>query len=312
MNALRSARGIWVTAAAALLTACATESPPTLPANVEAVGDGVYLFKYGGHRSLFLVSGEGVIVTDPLNADAARDYRAAIEQITDQPVRFVVYSHYHWDRVSGAEIFTADGAQVVAQARCTERFEDNRNPNVIMPDISFDSEYQVSLGGRSLDLHYFGPGHGDCLTIMVARPANLIQIVDLVEPPRASFPRDRNVPYVKPHNLRKLFARTNELVATTGIETVLASHVLRVDDGQGQQVESPPTAPASIIADQARFWEAIYTTVEQARDAGDVGIDSFVKINKIDTTPFEEFDGYRKEDLPVIMRRFVGFYDMGR
>ena len=280
--------------------------------NVEAVGDGVYLFKHGGHRSLFLVTDEGVIVTDPLNANAAREYRAAIGQLTDQPVRYVVYSHYHWDRVSGADVFTADGAQVVAQERCGERFEDNPNPNVVMPDISFDSEYQVTLGGHSLDLHYFGPGHGDCLTVMVARPAGLIQIVDLVEPPRAAFPRDRNVPYVKPHNLRKLFARTHELVAATGINTVLASHVLTVDDGQGNQVESPPTGPVSIIADQARFWEAIYATVEMARDEGNVGIDSFVKIKTIDTTPFEEFDGYRKEDLPVIMRRFVGFYDMGR
>ena len=43
-----------------------------------------------------------------------------------------------------------------------------------------------------------------------------------------------------------------------------------------------------------------------------MGIDSFVRLKTIDLTPFEPFDGYRKEDLPIIMRRFVGFYDMGR
>jgi hypothetical protein len=298
--------------AAGLLTACSVTSPSVAPGKIEQVGDGVYLFQSGGHRSLFLVTDEGVIVTDPLNTQAARSYRAAIATLTDQPVKFVVYSHYHWDRVSGAEVFTAEGAQVVAQARCAERFVDNPNPNVVMPDITFDKEYKVSLGGRSLDLYYFGPSHGDCLTVMVAQPAGLMQIVDLVEPPRAAFPADRNVPYVKPHNLRAFFENARSLVMIAGVTEVLASHVRLIDDGQGTLIESPPTASALIIGDQARFWEEIYAAVKTAREQGNIGIDSFVKLKTIDTEPFEAFDRYRLEDLPTIMRRFAGFYDMGR
>jgi hypothetical protein len=299
-------------AAVGLLSACSVTPPSVEPGKTEQVGDGVYLFQSGGHRSLFLVTDEGVIVTDPLNADAARSYRAAIATLTDQPVKFVVYSHYHWDRVSGAEVFTAEGAQVVAQERCAERFVANPNPNVVMPDITFDREYQVSLGGRSLDLYYFGPSHGDCLTVMVAQPAGLMQIVDLVEPPRASFPVDRYASYIKPQNLLEFFDQARSLIMRTGATEVLASHVRLIDDGQGGTMESPPTAPALIIADQARFWNEIYAAVETAREEGNIGIDSFVKLKTIDTKPFEGFDGYRKEDLPIIMRRVVGFYDMGR
>jgi len=299
-------------AVAGLLAACSDTSPSVAPGKTEQVGDGVYLFQSGGHRSLFLVTDEGVIVTDPLNTDAARSYRASIAALTDQPVKFVVYSHYHWDRVSGAEVFTAEGAQVISQARCAERFVDNPNPNVVMPDITFDKEYKVSLGDRSLDLYYFGPSHGDCLTVMVAQPAGLMQIVDLVEPPRAAFPADSAVSYIKPHNLREFFGETRSLVMSTGATEVLASHVRLSDDGQGGMIESPPTASTLIIADQARFWDEIYAAVETAREQGDIGIDSFVKLKTIDTKPFEGFDGYRKEELPIIMRRVVGFYDMGR
>ena len=284
-----------------MLTACATTPPSSLPANIEQVGEGVYLFQHADHRSLFMVTNAGVIVTDPLNATAAREYKEAITTLTDQPVKYVVYSHYHWDRVSGAEVFTADGAEVVAQERCAERFSENPNPAVVMPDITFGDRYRLSLGGRSLDLYYFGPSHGDCLTVFVAQPAGLMQVVDLVEPPRAAFPTDRTVPYVKPHNLRQFFTATAALVETANVTTVLASHA-----------SSPPTAPVSIVSDQARFWNAIYAAVDTARNEGNIGIDSIVKLKTIDTTPFETFDGYRKEDLPVIMRRFVGFYDMGR
>ena len=298
--------------AAWVLAGCGPSAPPTLPANTERVADGVYLFQSGGHRSLFLVTDAGVIVTDPLNAEAAGDYRDAIAAITDQPVKFVVYSHYHWDRVSGAEVFTEQGAQVIAQERCAERFRDNPNPAVVMPDITFDDRYEVSLGGKTLDLYYFGPSHGDCLTVFLAKPAGLLQIVDLVHPPRAAFPADRNVPYVKPHNLRQFFTAVEALAEQEGVTEIVASRVTLVDDGAGGRQPSPPTAPVSVIADQARFWNLIYTAVETARAEGNVGIDSFVKLKTIDLAPFEPFDGYRKEDLPIIMRRFVGFYDMGR
>lgn len=290
------------------LTSCAQRSHP----DVERVGDGVFLYRSEGQRSLFLVTDDGVIVTDPINAAVAKAYRAAISAITDQPVKFVVYSHYHWDRVAGAQIFKDEGAQIVAQEKCARRFVDNPNPEVVNPDITFADHYEVALGGKSLDLYYFGPSHGECLTLFLAKPANLVQIVDLVNPPRASFPEDPNVPYIKPHNLQRFFAFVIELAAEHGVTEIVASRVTETPDQAGRMQASPPTAPVSIIYDQAKFWGAIHNAVEVAEAEGNVGIDSFVRLKTIDLTPFRSYAGYEEQDLPIIMRRFVGFYDMGR
>jgi hypothetical protein len=294
------------------LLACTQESGPQPDHAAEKITDGVYTFRFGDQRSLFLVADQGVIVTDPLNAVAAAAYRDAIAEITDQPVRYVVYSHYHWDRISGAQLFKDAGAEIVAQERCADRFRANPNPDVVMPDITFSEEYSITVGDKSLDLFYFGPSHGDCLTVFVANPANLLQVVELVNPPRASFPRNPLVSYIRPHNLRRFFLDLEFLANERGIETVIASSAIPVDDGRGGQQLSAATGPASIITDQARFWEAIYNAVDIAEAEGNVGIDSFVKIKTIDLEPFKPYDGYNKEDLPIIMRRFVGFYDMGR
>jgi hypothetical protein len=294
------------------LLACTQESGQRPDYATEKIADGVYTFRFGDQRSLFLVADQGVIVTDPLNAVAAASYRDAIAEITDQPVKFVVYSHYHWDRISGAQLFKDAGAKIVAQERCAERFRANPNPDVVMPDITFSEEYSIAIGNMSLDLFYFGPSHGDCLTVFVANPANLLQVVELVNPPQASFPRNRLVSYIRPHNLRQFFRDLEFLVNERGIETVIASSATLVDDGRGGQQLSAATGPASIINDQATFWEAIYDAVDVAEAEGNVGIDSFVKIETIDLEPFKSYDGYAKEDLPIIMRRFVGFYDMGR
>ncbi len=299
---------------AALLTlfALAGCQPPAPPPDVEEVGDGVYLYRSGDQRSLFMVTDDGVIVTDPINADVAKTYREAIAMMTDQPVKYVVYSHYHWDRVAGAGIFKDEGAEIIAQKKCVQRFKANPNDAVLMPDISFSDHYEISLGGKSLDLYYFGPSHGDCLTVFLARPANLVQIVELVNPPAATFPADPNVPYVKPHNLDKFFTAVEGLVAENGVTQIIASFVTTQVDGQGVEQMSPAVAPVSVISDQAMFWNAIYSEVEKARAEGNVGIDSFVRLKGIDLTKFENYDNYKPEDLPVIMRRFVGFYDMGR
>src|SRR5262245_10925406 len=112
-RARRRVAAIIMAAALAALSGCA-QAPEPLPANVEALGNDAYLFRSGDQRSLFVVTDDGVVVTDPLNADAASAYSAAVARVTRKPVRWVVYSHYHWDRVSGAQVFKEQGAQIVA------------------------------------------------------------------------------------------------------------------------------------------------------------------------------------------------------
>jgi glyoxylase-like metal-dependent hydrolase (beta-lactamase superfamily II) len=272
---------------------------------VVPLGDGAYLFQSGEHRSLFLVDDAGVIVTDPLNSAAAKDYLAAVRRITDAPVRYVVYSHYHWNRVAGGRVFGDEGATFVAQDRCAQRFRDNPNPQVVMPGVTFDERLDVTVGNTTLELHYFGPSHGDCLTVFVARPAGLLQVVDLVNPPAASFPSDPHVPYIRPHNLLAFFTAVARLVETRGIDRVVASTT-------GGVVTSAPDAPASIVADQLSFWQAVYSAVDVAIEGGHVGIDSFVDMRTVDLDSFRSYAGYSENDLRFIMRRVTGWHDMGR
>ncbi len=144
------------------------------------------------------------------------------------------------------------------------------------------------------------------------QPAGLLQIVDMVNPPRASFPDNPLVSYIKPHNLRQFFAAVNQLVGQRGIERIVASRVRMVSGVDGALEPSPATGPVSIIEDQARFWEAIRAAVEKAEEEGSVGNDSMVPVTAVDLDVFREFDDYDEGALPIIMRRFVGFYDMGR
>ena len=58
------------------------------------------LYSYGSFasRGIFVVTDDGVIATDPADKEHAEAMRAAIADVTDQPVKYVIYSHQHWDR----------------------------------------------------------------------------------------------------------------------------------------------------------------------------------------------------------------------
>ncbi len=153
------------------------------PYEVSNVAGDLYAFRNNFYRNIFLVTDKGVIATDPLSVEAGLILRDEIAKITEQPVKYVAYSHSHWDHVEGGQVFKDGGAQFIAQEMCAANFKENPNPDVVMPDITFKDSYKIELGGKSLEIYYYGPSHDNCLSVMIARPANVLFFVDVVNPP---------------------------------------------------------------------------------------------------------------------------------
>ena len=78
---------------------------------VQVAGD-LYRAHNNAHNTVFLVTSEGIIVSDPINRDFAEWLRGELGSMYNVPVRVVAYSHHHWDHASGGEVF-ADTAEVV-------------------------------------------------------------------------------------------------------------------------------------------------------------------------------------------------------
>src|SRR5262249_22937133 len=106
--------------ALALLTATAVaparaQAPTPPPFDTTKVTDNVYIFRYGGHQSMFIVTPAGVIATDPISERRpAKPYIDAIQAVTKAPIKYVVYSHSHLDHIAGGKPFKDLGATFVA------------------------------------------------------------------------------------------------------------------------------------------------------------------------------------------------------
>src|ERR1700752_5430734 len=83
--------------------ALAQNAPAVSTKKVDAT-DNVYLFRYGGHQSIFIVTTQGVIATDPISyLRPAKPYIDAIKAVTDKQIKYVVYSHHNYDHIAGGK-----------------------------------------------------------------------------------------------------------------------------------------------------------------------------------------------------------------
>ena len=135
-------------------------------------------YENSGHNNnlSFIITSEGVVV---VNAGAsyllAKALDAEIKQITDQPVRYVILENGQGHAALGSNYWHEQGVPVIAHVDAAAEIEEgsyallsrmrdyNRDraegTEVVMPDITFEQQYIIELGGMRIEALYLGPGH---------------------------------------------------------------------------------------------------------------------------------------------------------
>src|SRR6187402_2350575 len=143
--------------------------------------ENVYVFRYGGHQSMFIVTNDGVIATDPISygrPEAAVTYIEEIRKVSDKPIKYLIYSHHHYDHAAGGKPFKDAGARIVAHKRATERLKILKDAATPVPDESVNDKKVIKLGGTTLELHYTGRNHSDSSLVMFLPKEKIIFAVD--------------------------------------------------------------------------------------------------------------------------------------
>ncbi len=149
----------------------------------------VYGFRYENHVALFIVTDEGVILADPIGQHNPRTpsmLKEAIRTVTDQPVKYVLYSHWGADHGMGGAVF-ADTARFVGHRNTVDKIAAANDPNSPVPDTTFDKELALELGGKRIDLYAADLSAKDDYFILHYPASRVVMTVDYVQP--------RNLPF---------------------------------------------------------------------------------------------------------------------
>jgi glyoxylase-like metal-dependent hydrolase (beta-lactamase superfamily II) len=126
----------------------------------------------------FVVTPEGVVVFDALGTPVlGRAMLAAIREVTPQPIKRVVVSHYHADHFYGLKAFKDAGAEIWAHRagqayltsgqagdRLTQRRLDlfpwvDETTEIVTPDLWLDGDTDFKLGGMTFRILYAEGAH---------------------------------------------------------------------------------------------------------------------------------------------------------
>lgn len=169
---------------------------PTIPSKgylVEEIKDNLYWVTDGIYNTMFLVGDDGVAVVDaPPNI--GDKYLKAIAEVTDKPVKFVIYSHSHLDHIGAANMFPRN-ATFIAQENVASELQKAHaiagNSGVAsqlppLPTITFGDNYTLNLdsssGAHILRLDYHGNNHEPGNIFIYAPEQKVLMLVDIVFP----------------------------------------------------------------------------------------------------------------------------------
>ena len=84
----------------------------------------VYFARMDDYVSVFMVTPEGIVLVEPIGTEFATWLKAELTTRFKLPVKYVIYSHSHWDHASGGAVY-ADTARFIGH--------ENMLKNVAMP-----------------------------------------------------------------------------------------------------------------------------------------------------------------------------------
>ena len=148
-----------------------------------------YGLRWLQHVAVFIVTGEGVILIDPcgdVNRCTPNVLKEAIAAVTDQPVRYVIYSHWGADHGIGGAVFQ-DTATFVAHVNAVDRMKATNAPNSPLPTMTFDTFTSIELGGKKIDLYPANLQPTDDYLVIHYAAQRIAMLVDIVQPRSAPF-----------------------------------------------------------------------------------------------------------------------------
>jgi glyoxylase-like metal-dependent hydrolase (beta-lactamase superfamily II) len=292
---------LWYAIAAVALTAgslgvAAHAQQPTPPpfATTKVDGtDNVYVFRYGGHQSMFVVTSAGVIATDPIGygrPQAVTTYVDEIKKVTNQPIKYLIYSHHHFDHIAGGKPFKDAGATVVAHRRVQERLAALRDPHTVLVDEVMDQFRTITLGDTTIELTYVGLNHSDSSIVMRLPKQRILFAVDFVTV--ASIPGRGMID-------------SYPLEWESSLEQVIAmdwDRVIPGHPGPGGRIGTKQD-----VRDLLTFLRDASAEVKTAAQAGKCwdAVEKDLKLPK-----YESWAGYQ-QNLQFVLRRYCGLWGRG-
>ena len=189
--ATRYPSAVLVTAAFLALTplsAAAQQDFSQVEIRTEQVADGLYvLFGSGGNIGVS-VGEDGAFLVDDQYAPLTEKILAAVAEVTDQPVRWVLNTHWHGDHTGGNENLGREGAMIVAHENVYRRLNPAEFADLVgrsqqsapegLPVVTFNDRVSFNWNGETIRVNHMPNAHTDGDALVFFTNADAVHMGD--------------------------------------------------------------------------------------------------------------------------------------
>jgi len=158
---------------------------------VTEVRESVYMLTGRGGNIGLVVTDDGAFMIDDQYAPLTDRIVAAVKTVTDQPIKFVLNTHWHGDHTGGNENMAGEGAMIVAHNNVRKRMSSEHvseffgrtlppSPEAARPVVTFNDEVNFHLGDQTVHAFHTPHAHTDGDSIVHLPEANVIHSGDVI------------------------------------------------------------------------------------------------------------------------------------
>ena len=257
-------------------SALAQTQPPAPPPPVDFskveikttdLGNNVYMLEGQGGNITVAVAKDGIIMVDGQFAPLHDKIKAAITAISNQPVKYLINTHYHGDHTGGNELFAKDVVTIVSQINVRNRLAAGTSngltgvktppaPQGALPSKTYANVYKIRLSGRVADLKHIANAHTDGDTYVWFKTSNVLSTGDTFTNGR--YP---NIDFANGGNIKGMIAATDSYLKLANAKT-------RIVPGHGPLADKAVLAEYRAMLITAR--DRMATLVKEAKSEDDV------------------------------------------
>jgi glyoxylase-like metal-dependent hydrolase (beta-lactamase superfamily II) len=167
--------------------AMAQDEPP--PVTVTHLGGQMYMLEGRGGVLAFSAGADGVALVDAQYAPMTPAILAAIREISDGPIRYVINTHWHGDHTGGNLNMAGEGAIIVAHHNVRRRMSSEQfmefgarevpaSPPAALPSVTFSDSVTLHVNGEPVVAKFVPGAHTDGDSIVLFTESDVLHMGD--------------------------------------------------------------------------------------------------------------------------------------
>ncbi len=150
------------------------------------VAGNIYMLEGSGGNIGVSVGPDGILIVDDQYAPLADKIKAALKQLGDGKLKFVINTHWHGDHTGSNAIFGMDST-IIAQSNVRKRLSGTNTvmgqtsqpaPKAALPIITFDESLSVYFNGEEIKAIHYPHGHTDGDGVIFFTGSNVVHMGD--------------------------------------------------------------------------------------------------------------------------------------